>query len=507
MRLQPSLLLLALALPVLSCTKTPKAGGTRESGQSNLMAQSFAGQNACNPENHLRPFIIEWDATDMSSFESHVANDIVVVRYEGCNLVVLDECRNESIRGEQGSYRPPEWTSGSLETLDISNEGELYAKLPLGQATLGGRVNGGEKFHMEYFVAGTRMATRDAVYRNDIASNPGCEGATHFVHAYNLGAFALGSAQNLDTAVGGSVYGFGAGGSTSQKRSAEKKGGDLGVCRGESATEVAGCKAPIRLSLRPIRDGENPDVTAMKAPDTPDSLNAAGMINMKIEMSDEARARLESAMAKANARDGKGCLKELDAHAKLDPKHDSQDPKSSFAFVRAQCLMLSGKCDAGKGLMRKAFQNGPQAQYGDEFIDKGVEGMTGMYCQGKMNDRDTLLKAYNELIMAASTTKKDVKYCDEKWATIQKVAKKVKPKDGEDYNVIQAQDTKRLKLQLQLCYARAGDCDKAWKGYKADMLSTTDPKTVTYYEENGGIDKLVRPSFDSIFKKCTGKGK
>jgi hypothetical protein len=501
------LLFSALALVPLSCTKTPKAGGTRESGQSNLMSQSFAGQNACNPDNHLRPFIIEWDATDMSSFESHAANDIVVVRYEGCNLVVLDECRNESIRGEQGSYRPPEWTSGSLETLDISNEGELYAKLPLGQATLGGRVNGGEKFHMEYFVAGTRMATRDSVYTKDIASNPGCEGATHFVHAYNLGAFALGSAQHLDTSVGGSIYGFGAGGSTSHKKNAEKKGGDLGVCRGESATEVAGCKAPIRLSLRPIRDGENPDAVAMKAPDTMESLNAAGQINMKIEMSDEARGRLESAMAKANARDGKGCLKELDAHAKLDPKHDSQDPKSGFSFVRGQCLMLAGKCDAGKQLMRKTFQNGPTAQYGDEFIDKSVEGMTQMYCQGKMNDRDTLLQAWQELTMAASTTKKTVKFCDEKAATLLKVGKKVEPKDGEDYNVVSAKDPKQVRLYQQMCYARAGDCDKAYKGYKADMIAKVEPKTIEYYEENGGIDKLVRPSFDSMFKKCTGKGK
>jgi hypothetical protein len=500
MRLALPFFFVALSLAPLSCQKTPKAGGTRDSGQSNLMGQTFAGQNACNPENHLRPFIIEWDATDMSSFESHVANDIVVVRYEGCNLVVLDECRNESIRGEQGSYRPPEWTSGSLETLDISNEGELYAKLPLGQATLGGRVSGGEKFHMEYFVAGTRMATRDAVYRNDIASNPGCEGATHFVHAYNLGAFALGSAQHLDTAVGGSIYGFGMGGSTAQKKNAEKKGGDLGTCRGDSATEVAGCKAPIRLSLRPIRDGENPDVTAMKAPDSMESLNAAGQINMKIEMSDEARARLESAMAKANSRDGKGCLKELDAHAKLDPKHDSQDPKSGFSFVRGQCLMLAGKCDAGKELMRKTFENGPTAQYGDEFIDKSVEGMTNMYCQGKMNDRDTLLKAYNELIMASSTVKKDVKFCDAQFATIQKLATKLKPKDGEDY--------KNVKLHVQLCYARAGDCDKAYKGYKADMLEKVEPKALEYYKENGGVDeKLVRPAFDSMFKKCTGKGK
>src|SRR5689334_5903292 len=178
-KLEISLLALAgltagLALTT-SCVKLKQTHGSRASGQSRLMDESFAAQNACNPEDHTRPFIIEWDATDMSSFESHAANDIVIVKYEGCKLRVLDECRNDSIRGSQGAYKPPEWTSGSLETLDIHNEGELYAKLPLGQATLGGRVSAGESFHMEYFVAGTVNATRDAVYREDIESNPGCD--------------------------------------------------------------------------------------------------------------------------------------------------------------------------------------------------------------------------------------------------------------------------------------------------------------------------------------------
>ena len=71
----------------------------------------------------------------MSSFESLAASDIVFVKYEGCSLRVLDECKNDSIRGEQGAYKPVEWTTGQLETIDIHNEGELYAKLPLSQAS------------------------------------------------------------------------------------------------------------------------------------------------------------------------------------------------------------------------------------------------------------------------------------------------------------------------------------------------------------------------------------
>ena len=201
-----------------------QTAGSRKSGQSHLMDETFAGQNACNAEEHTKPFVIEWDATDMSSFESIAANDVVFVKYEGCTLKVLDECKNDSIRGEQGAYKPPEWTTGQLETVDIQNSGELTAKLPLAQATLGARVSGGESFHMEYYVAGTRYASRDAVYEKDLEGRYGCEETTHFVYGYNLGAFALGSANELDVEAGGSAFGFGAQGKANKSSKVDKKG-------------------------------------------------------------------------------------------------------------------------------------------------------------------------------------------------------------------------------------------------------------------------------------------
>ena len=76
----------------LGCALGATGEDKRASGQSGLMSQTAAGQDTCDPKTHKRPFIIEWDATDMSSFEQHAANDVVFVRYEGCELQVLDEC-------------------------------------------------------------------------------------------------------------------------------------------------------------------------------------------------------------------------------------------------------------------------------------------------------------------------------------------------------------------------------------------------------------------------------
>ena len=284
------------------------APGTKTAGEVAAagMSQTFAGKNKCNAKTHDRPFIIEWDATDMSSFESRAANDVIFVKYEGCDLQVIDTCVDDSVKGAFGSYKPVEWTSGSLESLDINDEGDLYAKLPLGAASLGGRVEGGEKFHMEYFVSGTRSATRSAVYRNEIASVPGCAGATHFVYAYNLGAFALGSQSNMKGSVGGSAFGFGVGGDRSSSSKADKQGGVLSTCRADSAKELDTCKVPIRLTLHEIAAGDSPDAKSAQAPETPSALNLAGKIQANNDRERKAGDLYQSALVKMRASDGEG---------------------------------------------------------------------------------------------------------------------------------------------------------------------------------------------------------
>ena len=498
--LLPVLCLLPLVPQFAGCGgRVPKPTQTRESGQSGLMDETFAGKNACSPKNHLRPFIIEWDGTDMSSFESYAANDIVVVRYEGCELQILDECRNDSIRGEQGAYKPVEWTAGALEKINISNQGELYAKLPLGAASLGGRVSGGEKFAMEYYVAGTRNATRDAVYTADIASNPGCEGATHFVYGYNLGAFALGSTKDFSAEAGGSIYGFGVGGKTSKNSQADKKGGDLGVCKSDSATEVAGCKAPIRLSLRAIREGENPEKTAMKAEDNSESLNAAGQVNMKLELSAAAQAYFDTAVQKMNARDGKSCLAELDQADRADPKHKSTDTKSAYqSMVRSQCLMLAGKCDAGKTLLRQNYEQRGASMMGPEQIDKAVEATMGLWCQGKMNPRDTVLHALAQLNQGAWITKHEAKVCRQHYDTIKKLKNQVKPKDDEDMQIVNLD--RSLYHVAAVCLGRAGDCKQAY-----DVFVEAMPNKDQLGKDEKVKQQIIKSNFESLVQKCKDK--
>jgi hypothetical protein len=470
----------------------------RPSGQSSLAGETYAGKNACNPKEHDRPFIIEWDATDASSFQARASTDVVFVRYEGCSLQIIDTCTNDSVRGAFGSYQPAEWTSGALEKIDIASENELYAKLPLGVASLGSRVRAGEKFHMEYFVSGTRRATRPFVYHGEIDRVPGCRGVTHFVYGFNLGAFALGSTSQRRSEDQASVLGAGGGGTSSKSTVAEKHGGDLASCRAETAKDTASCQVPVRLTLREIQPGDNPDAVAAAAPETPDAANLAGKIQATTDRERAAVEHANAAYAKVNAGDGNGCLRELDDHDRLDPRPTtlSTSPKSFMSRQRALCLMAAGRCDPGKALLRKGIDAQSPAGTAPETIDAQVDAMVGLYCGGTdAQPRDQLLHAM--FVLGSSQQKPDVKTCRGAVNVIERLAPSM---SSNDPNAQIKAVWRRLYDDASYCLARAGDCAAAWSVQKETGALLADHDT---YKPN---DENLRANFVSRTREaCLGK--
>jgi hypothetical protein len=466
------------------------------------LSQTAVGKNKCDPKSANRPFVIEWDATDMSSFESRASNDVVFVKYEGCDLQIVDGCSSDSVRGSFGSYKPVDWTSGSVESLDINNDGDLYAKLPLGAATLGGRVEGGEKFHMEYFVSGTRSATREAVHRSDIAKVAACKTATHFVYAYNLGAFALGSQSSIKGSIDGTVWGFGGGASRSSSSKAEKAGGVLASCRGDSAKDTATCRVPIRLTLREITDGDSAEVAEAQAPETPEAKNLAGKLLARTDREHQAAEHAEAGRAKANSRDGRGCIAELDEHDKLDPRPEGMSTTlgSAYSSTRGQCLMLAGQCAAGKVMFRRSLEKNAGANMGPEQLDKAADAYASMNCQGgSMSPRDTLLKALFELQQGAYMQKKTTAACDAAYQTAKKLVPTVKPNDDDDTQVKMAGAS--LRTTAPACFAKAGDCDSAWSSWKEAWK--LDPNLSP--QSRNLNDDALRHGFEAVVAKCKGK--
>lgn len=492
-----------LALAATACGGSSMPAGVGAPTPGGLAAKTFAGQNRCNPENHLRPFIIEWDATDQASFQSYAASDVVFVRYEGCDLKPLDGCRDDSAKGTFGSYKPVEWTSGGLETIDIHDEGELYARLPLGAADLSAKVEGGEKLHMEYYVSGTRTATRDTVYRGDLAANPACAGATHFVYAYNLGAFAIAAASSLKAQAHGSYFGFGAGGMTDSGTSADKKGGDLALCKGDSAKEVDACKVPVRLTLREIKAGDDPAKAVATGAVSDAALNAVGKVQAETDAQKRAQAVLQSAETKRQSGDGKGCLADLDEHDRLDPRPGglSTAPASGkTAGLRAECLMLAGQCDTGKVAFRKALEATKGGEIGPERMDAIVDATAGQYCRGsKMGEKDQYLAAMTTFRDGGLGIKKKTRdECQSAFDTFMKLSGKLRG-DGSDPS-LPKNPYDAVAMPAASCFAKAGDCKGAFEAYRA-LMNAKGPNDGWKPKD----DNAARVGFEGIVESCAGK--
>ncbi|HEY8039464.1 MAG TPA: hypothetical protein VIF15_06705 [Polyangiaceae bacterium] len=491
-------LVLPLPLIVLACMPLAACGGpsAEHGGQSSLIDRTFAGRNKCDAKNHNRPFIIEWDATDQSSFQARASSDVVFVKYEGCDLQVLEGCSDDSVKGKFGGYRAVDWTAGQLEAIDIADEDQLFAKLPLGALSLDGRVQHGEKFHMEYFVSGTRSATREHVYRNALSKIAACQGATHFVYGYNLGAFGLASASNLKGEVNGSYLGFGGGGSHSTDTKADKKGGDLSSCTSDAAREVETCKVPIRLTLREISDGDDPDVAAAQAPETDQAANLAGQLKAETDAQKEAAQHAKAALDKLNAHDGKGCIAELDQHDRLDPRPEglSTSPKTGqLARRRGVCVMLAGQCDAGKQLFRKGYD----AEFPNdapEHAQSVLDATTGQFCQGaSMSSRDKILHAKDALMQGGMTGRPlDSASCMDAYQTLKTSGALTGDTHSDDPAKVTAVG---ITVAATKCFSRAGDCATAYKVY-AELTRMWRPDQK---------DQYMRPAFEGTSPECKGK--
>ena len=263
-------------------------------GPGELMGKTFAGANKCNPKNHERPFVIEWDATDMSSFEARAATDVVFVKYEGCDLKVLDGCverlgpRRRSARTSRRSGR------AARSRRSTSERGRALREAPARRRDAR-RPRQGRR-EVPHGVLRQRHAHRDARPRSTAASSrriPAATGATHFVYGYKLGAFALGARVELKGEVGGQRVGLRrrrqarSSATTPRRRAASSRAAAprarKEVGRPARSRSVSRCarSTTARTPTRPPQRARDRQLT-----------NLAGKVDQKMKMNDVGEASL-----------------------------------------------------------------------------------------------------------------------------------------------------------------------------------------------------------------------
>ncbi len=474
-------------------------GDVNVKGRAALLDKTAIAQKCDEAaKEHDRPFVVEWDATDLASFEARAQRETVFVKYTGCKIEVLDSCGDAGFVGKFGTYGPPQWTSGTVQGFDIASEGELYAKLPLGAASLSGKIAAGEMLHLKYFVSGVAMASRAAIYRNDLAAYKGCKEATHFVWSYNLGAFELESSSHVDGEAKASAFGGEAGGKGSHKEAQVGHGGDIKSCTTQNMMQ---CRVPIRLVLRKIDDGgDAPAVATGPAPTAPPASTGAaptiGEINEMMKVQQEASAAYSSALNHLAQNDGEGCLKDFDRVMKLKPDMlDNYGAKIS----RARCMMRAGKCDDGTKDYRAAIaaQDVKHIESDDE-LDKKARDQANRECPASTakNDVDYVIRASRELhAMTWDYELKKAKIIDGKTckAKYDDIFKRVAKFEKSDKDASRARQEGIGALDAAAeCVARAGKCNDGLplhtESYKLKLPGMS------------GVDKIAKENWANRLK-------
>jgi len=190
------------------------------------------------------PLVTEWPASEKANLEVLSRSGAVAVAYSGCSMRVLAECR---VRGEYQWTR----TTPGTDSLEINDADELYAKLPLGAASLEGELKRTGKLSVQTMVAG--QLRLQGTSPADIPNEGPCAQATHVVSGMSLGAFALkaGGSRSMEASAG--VKSIELGGKREKSAELLRSAGDFDSCAGgNDQGPHANCASPIQVFLAPI---------------------------------------------------------------------------------------------------------------------------------------------------------------------------------------------------------------------------------------------------------------
>ncbi len=236
--------LCAMAILASGC---PKPGAATE---HMTQAPSFAeetGQSKCGVRKSSdKPLVVEWPAADRAALEARATRSLVAVRYEGCEMEVLTSCR------ALGEYRYLGLTQ-KREGVRIQNADELYAQLPVGAASLEGKLERAGQLNVDMVIVGRKEADKSEFTERDLEGR--CEQATHVITGLTVGAFSFYAGASAE--LGGSVRvgNVGGGAGSSSEREVLRQDGDESACvAATTGDEVPppGCGALLRVEVVPI---------------------------------------------------------------------------------------------------------------------------------------------------------------------------------------------------------------------------------------------------------------
>lgn len=245
-----------LLFAVVGCGATPGLGSSPVAKVAKKPEPPpIPDEEPCDPQGLdqvLSPLVIDWPATLRGDLETAMAGQVAVLAFSCDEVRVLSACK------VSGAY---DYRGISLKTDSTLISGKDNIRASFGGIAFGlsADLQRDAKLDLATVLVGKLGTTRTSLYRGELASE--CAGATHFVQRADVGAFAMSTGTSVQAGAAAEVWGQGLSAGAASKEARSKTDGDPKQCQqadaeAESAPER--CRALIRVSLVPIREG-NPD--------------------------------------------------------------------------------------------------------------------------------------------------------------------------------------------------------------------------------------------------------
>jgi hypothetical protein len=196
----------------------------------------------------LRPLVVEWSAPERAALEAQARGGQLVVRYEGCELEVLRQCRAPAKFGyKYTSITPKE------ERVKMTSAEQLYASIPVYAARFEGKLARSGELSAEMTIVGEFGAEGEPPAIDQLEGE--CAGATHVISALTVGAFSFFAGASSEVGVSASVAGFGGGAERASKDESLSRDGDARACgasRRGDPSPPEGCGALVRVELAAV---------------------------------------------------------------------------------------------------------------------------------------------------------------------------------------------------------------------------------------------------------------
>lgn len=198
-------------------------------------------------KSQARPLIVEWPSADRAALESQARRGLVAVRYAGCEMEVLRQCR------APGKYRYTGITR-KRDRVTMRDADELYANIPAYAAKFEGKLATSGQLNVAMTIVGTYEADRPGISKDELEGSE-CEGATHVIAGLTAGAFEFFAGADAEAAAGAEAFGAGAGARSKSQRETLNQDGDDAACAKATSKDEAppdGCGALLRVEVIPI---------------------------------------------------------------------------------------------------------------------------------------------------------------------------------------------------------------------------------------------------------------